>query len=75
MASVHMTMFPGVAAYCRVDRVPSVVLVVGRRATHYQGHLSASKLKDFVGATLSPHVSEVSSVYFILFPFFVCIKI
>ena len=60
MASIHVTMYPGVGTYCRVDRVPSVVLLVNRRPTHYQGHLSANKLKDFVGSALSAYVSEVS---------------
>ena len=58
-----MHQFPGVGKYCRVDRVPSVVLLVNQKAMHYQGILSTGKLKDFVSSALSDYINEVNCTY------------
>ncbi|KAL5491376.1 hypothetical protein EMCRGX_G016655 [Ephydatia muelleri] len=60
MGSVHAHQFPGVGKYCRVDRVPSVVLLVNQKAMHYQGILSTGKLKDFVSSALSDYINELA---------------
>lgn len=61
MSSVHTMMSGGIAHYCRVNTVPSIVGVVSGRVHTYTGQTSLDQLRAFVESLLPSNlVAEVS---------------